>query len=349
MKIEDIIILGAGASKSEYAPLQNELIKEFFQFYKNKLKGNEIELSETKSLIFDFFRDFWGIDLKIYKEEDKYFPTFEECLGILDLANIRKESLKGYSKEKIDKLRNNLIFIIGKTLDEKLKGRTRYHNKLVERLIKEKKLEKTAFVSLNYDIIIDNILDNFDKSIRDYNYKLDYGIDFSKFKRPTEKAILLLKIHGSLNWLYCPTCNEMKLTRGEKGALKAFISPDKANCSECKTPMNPMIIPPTFYKEMSNPFIQQIFLKCDEIFRYAKKLFFCGYSFPDADMHIKYLIKRAERFIGKTPEIVVINNYKEKNPMEKKIEEKRFKRFFMEKEKIDYTDLSFQEFSKNGV
>lgn len=347
MKIEDIIILGAGASKSESAPLQNELIKEFFQYYKNMLEENERKLSKKGLLIFDFFRDFWGIDFKSFKREDKYFPTFEECLGILDLANIRRESLKGYVKEKIDELRNDLIFIIGKILYEKLRGGTQYHNILVDRLIKENKLEKTAFISLNYDIIIDNVLDNFYNLIPDYNFKLDYGINFSNFKRPTKTAILLLKIHGSLNWLYCPTCNEILLTRGQKGAMATFYN--LANCSICQTPMNPMIIPPTFYKEMSNPFIQQIFLKCDGIFKYAKRLFFCGYSFPDTDMHVKYLIKRAERFKGKTPEIFVINNHKEKKPVEKKLEEKRFKRFFMENEKIDYTDLSFQDFSKNGV
>ena len=35
-KIKNVIILGAGASKSEKAPLQGELIKKFFE---NKRKG----------------------------------------------------------------------------------------------------------------------------------------------------------------------------------------------------------------------------------------------------------------------------------------------------------------------
>jgi len=38
--IENAIILGAGASKSEGAPLQNELFKEFFEYHKfYKLKN----------------------------------------------------------------------------------------------------------------------------------------------------------------------------------------------------------------------------------------------------------------------------------------------------------------------
>jgi len=37
MNIEDVIILGAGASKSEGAPLQNEVFKEFFEYLKDKV------------------------------------------------------------------------------------------------------------------------------------------------------------------------------------------------------------------------------------------------------------------------------------------------------------------------
>ena len=116
--------------------------------------------------------------------------------------------------------------------------------------------------------------------------------------------MLLLKIHGSLNWLYCPVCNHIKLTPKEERAIKAFYDIEK--CEECKTPMEPVIIPPTFYKEMSNPFIQQIFLKADKVLRNAKRIFICGYSFPDADLHVKYLLKRAEQFRGETPEIYIL-------------------------------------------
>jgi len=39
MSVKDVVILGAGASKSERAPLQNELFKEFFEYYKRFLKS----------------------------------------------------------------------------------------------------------------------------------------------------------------------------------------------------------------------------------------------------------------------------------------------------------------------
>lgn len=349
MNIKDVIILGAGASKSEGAPLQNELFKEFFEYYKRVLKGKVWSLSkEQEKLIIEHFKKFWGIDIENYQNQNIKFPTFEECLGVLDLAYHRGESFKDYSKKEIEEVRNALIFLIAKILDEKLREKIVHHKNLVDRLKKEKRIKQTAFLSLNYDIIIDNVLVDLYKE-----YHLDYGIDFINFERGNwerpdkNKAVLLLKIHGSLNWLYCPTCNHIELTPKEKGAIKAFYKVKR--CAECKTPMEPVIIPPTFYKEMENPFIQKIFLKADKVLRSAERIFICGYSFPDADLHIKYLLKRAEQFREETPEIYVINNHPNKTEQQKDDEKQRIIRFFKNKDKIHYTKLSFEEFAKKGV
>lgn len=349
MNIKDVIILGAGASKSDRAPLQNELFKEFFDYYYQILKEKVWTLSEKQErVIIDFFKEFWGVDINNYQNQDVMFPTFEECLGVLDLAHFRGESLKGYTEKKVNEVRNTLIFLIAKVLDEKLRREMIHHKDLVTRLKDEGKLKQTVFISLNYDIIIDNAL------IELYpDYHLDYGIDFVNFerrngwKRPEKnKSVPLLKVHGSLNWLYCPTCNHMELTPKEKSAVEAFHKAKK--CKSCKTPMKPVVIPPTFYKDMSNPFIQEIFLKTDKVLRDAERIFICGYSFPDADMHIKYLLKRAEKFRNKTSEIYVINNHQDKTEQQND-EKQRFMRFFKEKEKVHYTDLSFEEFAKKGV
>ena len=370
MNIENVIILGAGASKSEGAPLQNELFKEF---YKQVLKDKEWSLSKKQEdLIIDYFKKFWGIDIKNYQNRDIKFPTFEECLGVLDLAYYRGESFKGYPKGKIEKIRNALIFLIAKVLDKKLQGKITHHKKLVDRPKGKKEndkenneekssLRQTAFLSLNYDIIIDNVL--VDLYQEDKEYHLDYGIDFINFERKNDwkrndwkrpdknKAVLLLKIHGSLNWLYCPTCNHIELTPKEKGAIKAFYKGfyEVKKCNECGTPMEPVIISPTYYKEMTNPFIQKVFLKADKVLRSAKRIFICGYSFPDADLHIKYLLKRAEQFRGESPEIYVINNHRNKTEQQKEEEKQRISRFFKNKEKIHYTNLSFENFAETGI
>jgi NAD-dependent SIR2 family protein deacetylase len=359
MKIKNVIILGAGASKSEGAPLQKELIGEFFKLLKegklsDKLEENNGDKNNYYNQVKDYFEKFWGINIEnIEKINNDMFPTFEECLGVLDLAYLRGECFKECSKNNIIEYRNALIFCIAKTLEITLKKSSKkgYHKKLVNKLRDEGILKETAFISLNYDILIDNALVDIYRRNRDLY--LDYGIPFINYELPKKdkyywekpkegKSILLLKLHGSLNWLYCPTCNSMKLTPKEKGGIKAF---ETEECEKCGTKMEPVIIPPTFYKDMSNPFIQQIYLKADEVLRNAEKIFICGYSFPDADMHIKYLLKRAEMFKGNTPKIFVINKKPKKdNEMDDKM--KRIMRFFKNKNNIEYKELSFEGFAE---
>jgi len=345
MDIKDVIILGAGASKSEGVPVQDELFEEFYKCYRKMVDNNVWSLTDKQEeAIIEFFRDCWGVDINNYQNEDVNFPTFEECLGVLDLARLRGESLKGYTEERIDKVRDALLFLIVDTLEYKTspkKSSRTYHKDLIERLEKDEKLKQTAFISLNYDIIIDNVL-------RDHlNFQPDYGIEFVDSGRHNEdEQTPLLKIHGSLDWLYCPTCNQMKLTSAEDIGKTFYHS---IYCQMCGTPMKPVIVPPTFYKEMSNPFIQDVFLKADKVLREADRIFICGYSFPDADMHIKYLLKKGEMFRGETPEIHVINNHRDKTSKQKEDEERRITRFFKNKDNVHYTNLPFEEFSKKGL
>jgi len=354
-KIEDVIFLGAGASASEGAPVQGALFKEYFRLYKD----GEIPYtnSEINTRLVKFFNAFFGINVNQRKVENISFPSFEEILGILELSINRQESFRDYSfspaKPLIQQIREDLIFLIAIVLDKKLETTPQYHEILVNRLKKEKRLSKTCFISLNYDILIDNAL------IKLFpEYHVDYGVEFTNFERKIEsvkywerpdpkKSIFLLKLHGSLNWLYCPTCISLTLTPLEKRVAKLVFEPQY--CDMCGGEMIPIIIPPTFFKVMSNFFLQKIWRKAESVLTRARRIFFCGYSFPDADVHIKYLLKRTEINKGSTPEIFIINNHEGKPLYQKEEEEWRYKRFFKEKEKVHYTSYSFQEFCEQGI
>ena len=45
---------------------------------------------------------------------------------------------------------------------------------------------------------------------------------------------------------------------------------------------------------MSNVFLSTVWNKSERALRESDILVFCGYSFPEADMHIKYLLKRVQ-------------------------------------------------------
>lgn len=344
MAIDEIIFLGAGASAADGAPTQNRLFKDYFEH------GPHTDDMSTN--LSQFFKDFFGIDTggDLNKTD---FPTFEEVLGILELALSRNESFKNYplmpNKPKVQNIREQIVFLIARILKEKLLSGRPVHDLLVKRLKKESKLGKTSFISLNYDILIDNALTDIYP-----DFDLDYGIQFTNFakigdwhKPDFDKSTKLFKLHGSLNWLYCPTCISLTITPKDKSV--STIAGTSKPCDTCQTDMIPIIIPPTFFKVMSNHFLQQIWRETEKCLMTTKRIVFCGYSFPDADVHIKYLLKRAEVNRGTTPDIYIFNNHPGKSEEIKKQERERYKRFFAEKERVHDPDKSFKEFCKEGI
>ena len=332
---KDIVLLGAGASAAEGAPIQGNLFKEYFL-----LKPGD---PERLIRLQGFFNSFFGINVSNNDPSSIAFPTFEEVLGVLDLALVRGEGFR--NNQDVQEFRRDMIFLIANILDVKLRGDVQHHKILVDRLKRENGLLKTAFISLNYEILIDNVLTDLYDEI-----DLDYGIDFAnnEWRRPRQdKSVRLCKLHGSLNWLYCPTCVALRLTPKEKAISKMALRPK--NCWSCSANVEPIIVPPTFFKVMSNIFLAQIWRNADMLLHKAERIFFCGYSFPDADIHIKYLLKRMELYKSRPPRIFVINNHKDKQDQEKKNEKERYERFFKKSSRVEYTELSFQEFCEKGI
>ena len=100
---------------------------------------------------------------------------------------------------------------------------------------------------------------------------------------------------------------------------------------------------------MSNHYLQKIWRSTEKELSNASSIVFCGYSFPDSDVHIKYLIKRVEVNNGYTPDVFIVNNHHGKSDVLKDEEEKRYKRFFNESSKVQYLEQSFEEFCENGL
>jgi SIR2-like domain len=367
------IFLGAGASAAEGAPMQKDLFKIYFKSVANLpplppegLVHSEIQM---KSELSEFFRLIFNIDVQVKSEalETTTFPIFEEALGVLDLAELRRESLKNFDLEdvgsygnRIRLIRQFLILAMAKAIAVSLGQIKDLHLTLVTKLRDLNLLPGTVFVSTNYDLLIDNALINARLDDETPGKWLDYGVDFSNFDLPTglpqawrywhrphPEAIKLFKLHGSLNWLYCSTCNSLTLTSGFKGvvALITNARDEVFKCLVCGSIMSPIIVPPTFYKDMSRVFLSLTWNRAEASLRQADHIIFCGYSFPDADIHLKYLLKRVQtnRPADKPLRFTVINNHPDKKPEQSKDEKERFTRFLGPS--IKYTDASFEEFA----
>lgn len=343
-----VIFLGAGASAADGAPIQSGLLKGFFQSCCGT--GPYGATREMERELATYFHIMWGIDVDNDDLASARFPTFEEALGLLELAEDRGEFFRGFGglnqqTTRGMELRSHLVSLIAIYLEEKLRTCGNYHQAMVQQLRTTGRLETISFIGLNYDILIDNAL------LFRGATGVDYAVRFANKNQPNRpRAVPLLKVHGSLNWLFYPTCNALDHYDGEKVAAMLTNHPHRGVCGRCQEPRVPVLIPPTFFKVMSNFYLQQIWKRAEEELRQAGRIVFCGYSFPDADIHIKYLLKRAElNRTGSPPAIFIVNR-----PADRSIEEhreneerKRYERFFRQKDQVHWTDLSFQEFAAN--
>lgn len=340
-----MIFLGAGASAAEGAPIQGAILKEYA---KSILKSEDGFLDHNvyahHNAIPSMFRSLFGIDIRSDDLDTIQFPTFEEVLGILDLARIRNESFGYFSYQlgnrptnypTIDQLRSVLLDVLSFTLSKYITTKAGVHSKLVKNLNSIGKLNGIIFATTNYDTFLDNAL----ASAVGTN-SVNYGWEVSH--SPMHKAPAgptLLKVHGSLDWLFCQSCLAVRRASDDINRLEFGVQ-----CKRCEDFMHPLIVPPTFFKEMNDAVLSAVWRSFEEKLRDTEHVIFCGYSFPDADMHIKYAFKRRE-IVGnpKSLEISVVNNHAGKEKLRKDEEESRFSRFFTCK--VNYTNLSFDEFA----
>jgi hypothetical protein len=341
------IILGAGASASEGAPLQSSLFKDYFRSVRHLQTNGDRMIQDLAS----FFQLIFNIDVFAENAANSQFPTFEEVLGILELAERRRESIKYFDLDNIQRrfsylrvIRQYLVLLMAKVIHDGLQSSVGHHKQLVHNLADSGMLKDTVFMSTNYDILIDNALVNLFPM-----YSLDYGVDFTNFKkqndwkRPTKRAISLFKVHGSLNWLYCPTCNTLTLTPKEKGVIRVLT--EGTTCSRCDSVIVPIIVPPTYYKDMSNAFLNMIWHQSEQSLLSVDHVFICGYSFPDADMHLKYLLKRIQTNRTGVLSFTVFNHHVGKSAQQSADERQRFLRFLGPS--VDFTNKSFEDFAIN--
>src|SRR5207302_4420497 len=120
-------------------------------------------------------------------------------------------------------------------------------------------------------------------------------------------------------------------------------------CEFCQTGMLPVIVTPTFYKDMSRIFLSNIWNKTENALREVDHMIFCGYSLPDADMHIKYLLKRMQtNRVSKSDQVrlTLVNHHSAKTEAQAKTEEQRYFRYFGKKSVTD-TRKSFEAFASD--
>jgi hypothetical protein len=187
-----------------------------------------------------------------------------------------------------------------------------------------------CIISLNYDLIIDTALmdysQRYDPEGRFPDYCCDIQTEF--YRSAKDRCGTLLKLHGSLNWLYCKTCHRLEIGASESRRfirilskllgqpraviLEKFYTPQGSPCQTCGSVLRPLLIAPSHLKDYRNPHLAHVWYHAEKVLRQADRAVFIGYSLPDDDVEVVYLFKRCLAHLK--PRQITVVEYDQKLP-----------------------------------
>ena len=282
-----------------------------------QLQGREV-LNKT-CMVRDFLQTFFNFSDAL--------PRLEDVLAFVDFSLSQQNIVhSSYGHEEFQNVKGALVSLISQLLEESLRGESSLHcgRDLCNLAIKN----KSVIVSTNYDISIDNNIRRLKRSI-DYGFKIRSAgelisepetIGSTEFVHKFEKnnqvpcvqqntIVPLYKIHGSLNWLYCPRCDEIDLTTWQKGVIFFMKHEQMVHCQNpyCTEFYRDLLVTPTYFKSYNNRILKSIWEKSERALSKATEVVFVGYSLPDADVTIRCLLVRGLARNYQRPKITVVD------------------------------------------
>jgi hypothetical protein len=300
------VIFGAGATRACGGPLTNEILPEALAL------RSEFGRKEHLDLLEQFLVQHFGLP-QVAKRRADLFPPLPLVLSMVDTALDRDDAFgKDWPPSTLREVRGAIEYAIFALLELRLRAiraeRSVYAAFLRE-LYKEVMPESVTVVSMNYDLIADNTMSAVAER-RGRSGLPDYRVDIAtEAYRATPKTATLLKLHGSLNWLYCPNCHRLDLGIAESGIRTSkmlnqlyhsgvvhlgeeYEAEHSSPCPNCGTGFRPVLITPTHLKDYRNPHIARTWYEAERDLRQAKRAIFVGYGMPDDDVEVIYLFKR---------------------------------------------------------
>lgn len=310
-----VVFLGAGATKALGGPLTSEILPEML-YGPNR--------GQPSTLLSDFVEELFHIKRDTPREQ---FPGLPLLMSLIDTALDRRQVFQAeWHPQKLSELRQDIETGLFELLETQLKrARTDDHWDLLSKIYLDP--SEPRIVSTNYDLIIDTALMAFSekRSHTEEGLLPDYRIPFqTPFYKQSNHFGILLKLHGSLNWLHCRTCQRMEIgasrSRQYVKVLGRLLDQPLENtyedrsrtCESCGTVLRPLLIAPTHFKDYRNPHLAQVWYEAERVLREADKVIFIGYSLPDDDVEVVYLLKRGLAHL-KSEQITVVEK-DEKNP-----------------------------------
>lgn len=160
----------------------------------------------------------------------------------------------------------------------------------------------SAIVTTNYDCCMDLALGDIDQPLR-------YGVEFLNHDEKETDATRMIKLHGSLNWYYCETCQEVQLV-DMRVLLQQYIE-DKSPypvigiCKDCGGQRRGLLVPPLAMKFDMAPPLNPLLGKARDSFEKANLIVVVGFSFAEADLYISRMLSKSMQTENKQKLLIV--------------------------------------------
>jgi hypothetical protein len=228
-------------------------------------------------------------------------------MSLLDTALERRQLLHpAWDTNAISEMRMAIELAIFDALEDVLRrAPTNNHYVLLQKFFPGP--SEPSVISTNYDLIIDTAMMATSQlrlpEGKLPNYHCAISTPFYRSEWPHFGT--LLKLHGSLNWLHCKTCHRLEIGASESRRFLKVLSrlvgptveqtytPDGSLCPICQTKLRPFLVAPSHLKDYRNPHLAQVWYEAERVLREANRVIFIGYSLPEDDVEVVYLLKRS--------------------------------------------------------
>lgn len=375
MSSKTVYVLGAGFSRYAGCPLQSEILE--------RIKSFEIKKLLSPDISFDIISHFQPSRDKLTQFLDQIFPqdvtpSLEDVFTLLDQTIEARGCCGALTWDRLEDYRNHLkrmvLFTFHSAVEEIEEKPRDFYRSLATHLIRHRILpgqesDPISIVSLNWDSLLE---DSIYWCINKIDARGRIDIDYCCYITPLVESIphtpstkqkalgifnfKLMKLHGSANWLWCPNCNRLFTgVGGNDSVWDLYVKERKcrfcgeqysksSGSSSIRAPiLQPFFISPTYVKKFDSPHIQMTWHNAFLDLSEATDVIFIGYSLPEADYHVRNLLRRS---IRKDTNIFVVltESARQKRNTPKKLAyylpERRYKDFFGE---------NGVEFDFNGV
>jgi hypothetical protein len=333
---QTVYFLGAGASRADFPeiPLMDELLDEI------------LRNGSAPGVLLDFLSDLFGPTCLDPATDPSIRPRMDDVFTVIDTSlSGRSPAAGGRSRDQLIEVRRHLIASIGRSIARTTGagwGRvaTQFARALPDR--------GSCIISTNYDVVMDNALlerklgnVNYGVPIREAVYRSE-GLPEGRFDeihhfKPLRESqaiirtgnIPLLKLNGSLNWLYCPRCEELDVTLQQgRGELSILDELELGRCSSerCTSPYQTLLVGPSLEQRYEHRVLSDIWRRAERALEKAARLVIIGYSLPDADYLVRAMLART--FAHRSGDVTVVTRVRAAQDQPRV--ERRYRRLFVD-------------------